>query len=203
MISENRASELLYGARIFERNLERKKGKARLVKYVFTAFVRQGLIVPNQYWTPGVLSPMPIMGKYYNHYGKEFITPRELGRQSATRLIQELVMDNLGVCRFHRGWAEGMMPDIMDSLFQLKKEYLKSIKLTASRINSRNSSVFWESERNVDFVHSSLKKMHFEDGNSDKDLMLWLDRFESDKHAAALDFWYEIHKGIHETLREF
>jgi len=29
------------------------------------------------------------------------------------------------------------------------------------------------------------------------------DPFERDKHAAALEFWYEMHKGVHEMLREF
>ena len=30
-----------------------------------------------------------------------------------------------------------------------------------------------------------------------------IDRFEKDKTEAALDFWYEVHKGTHEALREF
>ena len=62
-------------------------------------------MVPNQYWTPGALSPMVIMGKYYMHYGNEFIPPRELGRHNAKRFKQELILDNLGMCRFHRGWG--------------------------------------------------------------------------------------------------
>ena len=32
-------------------------------------------MVPNQYWVPGMLSPMPMMGKYFVHYGVEFLTP--------------------------------------------------------------------------------------------------------------------------------
>ncbi len=32
---------------------------------------------------------------------------------------------------------------------------------------------------------------------------MWLKRFETDKREAALDFWYETHKGIAETLSEF
>jgi hypothetical protein len=27
--------------------------------------------------------------------------------------------------------------------------------------------------------------------------------FEKNKHEAALSFWYEMHKGIQESLREF
>ncbi len=28
-------------------------------------------------------------------------------------------------------------------------------------------------------------------------------RFETDRREAALDFWYEMHKGAHESLLEF
>ncbi len=171
-------------------------------KFVYTAFARQGWMVPNQYWTPGVLSPMGIMGKYYNDYGRAFFSPRELGRISATRMKKELILDNLGICRFHRAWAEDIMPDIVQKLFGDKEGFLKSIDLAASRINSRNSSVFWESERNIDYVFTFLKlKQKTEKNNSELDY--WVKRFEENKHEAAYDFWYEIHKGVHELLREF
>jgi glyceraldehyde-3-phosphate dehydrogenase (ferredoxin) len=39
--------------------------------------------------------------------------------------------------------------------------------------------------------------------NTDKELLEWIDRFDKDKSEAALHFWYEVHKGIHESLREF
>jgi len=159
--------------------------------------------VPNQYWTPGVLSPMAIMGKYYMVYGKDFIPPRELGRQNAARMIQELMMDNLGFCRFHRAWAEEIMPDVIEKLYGQRDEFIQKLKLTATRINSRNASIFWESERNVDFVYHFLKKKAVEDGVDDPELDQWINAFEKDKFEAALEFWYEIHKGIHESLREF
>ena len=160
-------------------------------------------MVPNQYWTPGALAPMPMMGKYYMFYGQEFVPPRELGRMNAERLRRELILDNLGVCRFHRAWAEDMLPEIMESLFGMRDTFLKGIEVTASRINSRNASVFWESERSIDWVHRFLQRKRDVEGNQDRDLGHWLDRFAADKHAAALDFWYEMHKGAHESLREF
>ena len=203
MAKENGAISLVQGARKFARQLARKKGQGILDRFVYTAFARQGWIVPNQYWSPGVMSPMAIMGKYYMNYGKEFIPPRELGRENARRMIKELMMDNTGVCRFHRAWAEDIMPDIIDSLFGHKDEFLKSLKLTASRINSRNASIFWESERSIDFIYTFLKKKRNEDGDTSTELNQWIERFNQDKKQAALDFWYEIHKGIHETLREF
>jgi glyceraldehyde-3-phosphate dehydrogenase (ferredoxin) len=113
------------------------------------------------------------------------------------------MMDNMGICRFHRAWAEDIMPEIVEQLFGFKEEFVESLRLTASRINSRNASIFWETERNIDFVHSFLLKKHNEDGVDNPKLIEWINRFNEDKNKAALDFWYDIHKGIHESLREF
>lgn len=191
------------GARKFARHLARDKGKAVLDPFVHVGYGRRGWMVPNQYWTPGALSPMPIMGKYYMHYGNEFVPPRSLGRFNAERLRGELVMDNLGMCRFHRQWAEEMLPEIVGSLFGKKDEFLRSIAITASRINSRNSSIFWEAERNADYVYTFLKRQQVVDKNTRPELLEWIAAFEKDKLEAAFGFWYEIHKGIHESLREF
>jgi len=191
------------GARKFGRRLSREKNINLLDYFVFNSFGRKGWMVPNQYWTPGVLSPMPIMGKYYMNYGNEFLPPRELGHQNADRMNKELILDNLGFCRFHRNWAEVMMPEVMGELFGLEEKFLKNISHTASRINSRNASVFWESERNFDLIHSFIKRQKEVHGAKGDEINYWLDYFERDKKLAALDYWYEIHKGVHETLREF
>ena len=191
------------GARKFARRLARDKGKEVLDPFVYVGYARKGWMVPNQYWTPGVLSPMPIMGKYYMYYGNDFAPPRTLGRINAERFRAELIMDNLGVCRFHRMWAEEMLPDIMQSLYGKKEQYLSRLTMTASRINSRNSSVHWESERCADFVLAFLKRQHDVENIRHPELLRWLDDFRNNKHEAALNFWYEIHKGVHESLREF
>ena len=191
------------GARKLARGLAREKGKPVMDRFVHTAFARQGWMVPNQYWTPGVLAPMAIMGKYYMHYGSNFMAPRALGKENARRMLKELMLDNLGLCRFHRAWAEDLMPDVIEKIYGLKDRFLESIRLTASRITSRNASVFWESERNVDLVYIFLKNKKAVDRLQDPELDRWLELFDRDKHQAAYEFWYEMHKGTHETLREF
>ncbi|QKG79346.1 aldehyde ferredoxin oxidoreductase C-terminal domain-containing protein [Tenuifilum thalassicum] len=203
MVNPNGAFHLREGARKFARHLARRKGTAVLDKFIYVGFARSGWMVPNQYWTPGVLSPMAIMGKYYMYYGKDFVPPRQLGRENAKRMLNELVMDNLGMCRFHRAWAEDILPEVIEKLYGMKDRFSRSLLLTASRINSRNASIFWESERNIDFVYTFLKKKKEIDGVSNPELDRWISLFEKDKRAAALDFWYEIHKGIHESLLEF
>jgi glyceraldehyde-3-phosphate dehydrogenase (ferredoxin) len=191
------------GARKLARHLSREKGKKILDPFLYNAFARKGWMVPNQYWTPGTLSPMAIMGKYYMYYGKDFLPPRELGKTNADRMRKELRLDNLGICRFHRAWAEEMIPEIMESLYGLKTQYLQNISMTAGRINSRNASMFWETERNLDFVFTFLKRKRYVEGVTDPELMKWIDNFEKDKQEAGLNFWYEMHKGIQESLKEF
>lgn len=115
----------------------------------------------------------------------------------------ELMVDNLGFCRFHRGWAEEMIPDLMDSLFGLRQEYLDNVQMTAGRINSRNASVFWESKRNLDLLFTFLKRKRDIDGVRNPELDQWIAAFETDPGEAGLKFWYEIHMGIQESLSEF
>jgi len=168
---------LRLGARKWARRLSREKGREVLDRFVYVAFARQGWMVPNQYWTPGAYSPMAIMGKYYIYYGRDFMPPRELGRENARRMLQELMLDNLGICRFHRAWAETLLPDIVENIFGERDAFLRSISLTASRINSRNASVFWESERNMDVVFEFLKNKKEIDGVSHPELDRWIEFF--------------------------
>jgi glyceraldehyde-3-phosphate dehydrogenase (ferredoxin) len=191
------------GARKFARRLSRDKGRGVMDAFVYTAFARKGWMVPNQYWTPGVLSPMSIMGKYYMYYGYDFIPPRELGRKNAERMKKELIMDNLGMCRFHRNWAEEMLPEIVETLYGAKDKFLENIAFTASRINSRNSSVFWESQRVIDLVYTFLKRKQTVENDKNEELKRWITFFEKDKSEAGLSFWYEMHKGILESLKEY
>jgi len=96
-----------------------------------------------------------------------------------------------------------MLPEVMGTLYGQKEGFLAGLAVTASRINSRNASVFWESERSADLVVTFLQRQRDVEGNTDKELLEWIDRFGRDKNEAALSFWYEVHKGIHESLREF
>lgn len=191
------------GIRKWARRVHRDKGVKIIDKFVYNAFGRKGWIVPNQYWTPGVLAPMAIMGKYYMYYGFDFVEPRKLGKICAERMKQELILDNAGVCRFHRAWAEEMVPDIVEAIYGMKEKFLKNISWTASRINSRNASVFWESERNFDFVYKFLKRVKETEKVDNESLNYWIKEFEKDKQEAGLNFWFEMLKGIDESLRDF
>lgn len=195
--------DLSEGVRKWARRVRRERGVRILDRFVYTANGRKGWMVPNQYWTPGALAPMAIMGKYYMHYGSEFLPPRELGRTCAERLKKELIMDNAGVCRFHRGWAEEYVPQAMETLYGKRDAYLRSVSSAASRLNSRNAGVYWESESNVRFVKSFLRRAREVEKQSSRELDRWISFFDEDPGEAALEFWFETRKGIDESLRDF
>jgi len=67
--------DLAEGARRLCRRISRDRGRGVLDCFLYTAFARKGWMVPNQYWTPGVLSPMAVMGKYYMHTGRSSSRP--------------------------------------------------------------------------------------------------------------------------------
>jgi len=50
----------------------------------------------------------------------------------------------------------------------------------------------------MDMVFTFLRNKKEIDGVNCHVLDHWIDFFSRDKHAAAYDFWYEMHKGIHE-----
>ncbi len=202
ILAQEGALDLSRGARRCAWNLAHHHGREVLDRFVFTASGTDGWMVPNQYWTPGVLSPMPIMGKYYNYYGNDYLPPRALGRMNVDLMKKELLLDNTGFCRFHRGWAEEMVPDILQEIFGCGQEATAACERMARSLTRRNHAVFWESRRNLDYVHTSLQRMRDAGATDNEDLGRWLGAFEKDPHEAGLDFWYEIRKGVEEALVE-
>ncbi len=152
---------------------------------------------------PARSHPCPSWASTTCTYGQDFLAPRQLGRLNADRMLQELLLDNLGICRFHRGWAEDMGEGIVEALYGMGKAFVEKVTMTASRINSRNSSVFWEAGRNADLVYEFLKRARDVGNVQRPELGEWIGKFEKDRREAALDFWYEMHKGAHESLLEF
>jgi glyceraldehyde-3-phosphate dehydrogenase (ferredoxin) len=172
----------------------------RTIDYaVFTAHGDEGCMIPNQYWVPGMFSPMPMMGKYFNYYGVDFLPPRELGRKCVERMVYEFYSDNSGICRFHRKWAEAIVDEIIACHYDLPLDYKTHQFSLAKAICEQEIEgvVFWESERTVDIILGYLES--WEQLKSPA-LAQWLERFRADKWRAARDYWGEVHAGIVEAL---
>ncbi len=191
------------GVRKWSRIHSRQKGTALHDRLVYTAFNRRGWMVPNQYWVAGVLAPMAIMGKYYMIYSYDFIPPRTLGRMCAERMKKELILDNLGTCRFHRGWAEEMLPEIMGSLYDCKDRFCapSTCSPAASTAATARSSGSRSATSTFCTLFCNAKKRW-----TASRIPAWANGWKSstdDKVEAAREFWYETLMGIDESLREF
>jgi len=83
---------------------------------VYQPYGEKGYMTPNYYWTPGFLLPLPVTGKYWTNYTSTFTEPEEFGKTVAIRIIKEVEISNAGLCRFHRGWAEKILPKLYEVL---------------------------------------------------------------------------------------
>ena len=180
-------------------------GHRTIDKAVFTSHGKQGSMTPNQYWVPGMLSPMPIMGKYFVYYGFDYLPPRTLGQRCVERMVYELFSENSGVCRFHRKWVEAIVDEIIAIHYDFPVDYkahqFNLVKnIFSAEFNHEKGPHFWESERTIDLVQQFLEKWQ-RLGLKDTSLEYWISRFREDKWAAAHEYWDEIMLGINTALQ--
>ena len=200
IIEQRALLDLSGGARVLAHKLSKLKTKKILDCFVFNANGKKGWMVPNQYWTPGVLSPMALMGKYYMYYGNDFMPPRELGLRNAQRFVAELMIDNIAVCRFHRGWAEDITPEIIGHLYDKKDEFIDKLNSFALKLNAQGKPVYWESKKNTDIIYEFLKRK--KSAKYSSELEKWIELFDKDTEHAAEKFWNEIYEGVQEYFNE-
>ena len=168
---------------------------------VYTAHGETGCMTPNQYWVPGMFSPMPMMGKYFVYYGVDYQPPRELGRRCVERMVYELFSENSGICRFHRKWAETIVDEIISAHYNFPVDYkAHQFEIFRQIFEAEGDrAVFWEGERTVDIIAAFLEKWQ-RFGLKDASLNEWVSRFQADKWQAARAFWDEILAGIREAV---
>ncbi|RPH62860.1 MAG: aldehyde ferredoxin oxidoreductase [Chloroflexi bacterium] len=196
ILFEPKAEVFRYGIRVAAKKIDKLYGIRSIDRAVFVPHGDEGCMVPNQYWVPGMLSPMPMMGKYFVHYGGEFLAPEPLGRKNVERMTYELFNENSGICRFHRKWSETITDEILRAHYGLKVNY-KAHQFSLSRaIFEREAPkiVFWESERVIDLVMGFLELWE-QIGLKDPELVAWLARFRENKPEAAKAFWEAIRAG--------
>jgi glyceraldehyde-3-phosphate dehydrogenase (ferredoxin) len=191
------------GLRSAAKWLDSKYGIRSIDLAVYTAHGKTGCMVPNQYWTPGMFAPMPIMGKYFSFYGSEFLPPYELGRKNVERFVYEFYSENSGSCRFHRKWVEDIVDEIILSHFDLELNYWQSNFLLAKAIHDyqSNGSVEWESERVMDIIQGFLENWA-DKGLKSTALQSWVERFRADKRQAASEFWRAMYQGMCDAFSE-
>jgi glyceraldehyde-3-phosphate dehydrogenase (ferredoxin) len=197
-----------HGMRLAAQTLDRQRSAAEddqptkvSASAVYNSHGASGCMTPNQYWAPGMLAPMPMMGKYFVYYGIDYVPPHELGKKCVERMVYELFSENTGVCRFHRKWVEAIVDEIIEAHYKYLVDYKSHQFDVAKQIYDAEGSAvnFWESERTVDILWQFLEKWE-RHGLADESLHQWVGRFRYDKWLAAREYWNEIQAGIAEAF---
>lgn len=202
LLGDPRAAPFRNGIRSAANELNRRYPETRPgERAVYLSHGENGCMVPNQYFVPGMGSPMPIMGKYYVYYGASVVAPGELGRRNVERMVYELVNDNVGVCRFHRKWSEPLADDIARGRFGLEVDFKAHHFELARQINAQegDQSVPWETGRMADMLGHYMRWLT-EDGQSVEKLAAWIPDDPAGGQAAARAFWQAIKNGQDATF---
>ena len=167
-----------------------------LHRAVFLNHGEKGHMVPNQYWVPGMGSPMPMMGKYYVYYGNDFVAPDVLGRKNVERMVYELSTDNYGICRFHRNWSETITDDILKTNYGLDIDFKAHHYKLAQEINALegNKTTPWETRRMADLFEGYLDYW-IEMGLQEPQFLAYTELLKTDKQAAMNKYWQAIVDG--------
>jgi len=202
ILTDPRCEVFRQGIRAASAELDRRYGINSRDRAVYISHGENGYMTPNQYWTPGVLSPMPIMGKYFMYYGADFLPPYELGRKNVERMTYELFNENSGICRFHRKWSELITDEILTAHYNLTVDYKAHQFNLANEINQREGpkALPWESQRVIDMIVGHLEQWE-SIGLENPNLTDWLTRFRTDKAAAAREYWQELRRGMEEGFK--
>ena len=162
---------------------------------VYISNGKKGSIAPIQYLVLGAFMPLPIQGKFLTHYGSEFLKPHDTGLKDAERFIEELGTDNLGICRFHRGWSETMQ-DLLLVNAGYGNNYATHMRTTIQKIVKYNklsetTPQFWESKKVIHLIAKDIERQYKETPKN-KNLKIWHEKFKSDELGAAKEYWQKV-----------
>ena len=126
---------------------------------VYAAFGDRGYFTPNYYWSPGVLAPLYVLGKYWTDYTPAFRDPENYAQVALRRTVYEYAIANAGFCRFHRGWAEEMLERMYRQILGVEVDIyshgMSAYKTIATYQRlSKSTPVPWESKRVIDAIAS-------------------------------------------------
>ncbi|MEM1774900.1 MAG: aldehyde ferredoxin oxidoreductase N-terminal domain-containing protein [Desulfurococcaceae archaeon] len=163
---------------------------------VYAVFGEHGHISPNYYWTPGLVAPLYVLGKYWTVYSGVFTEPEDFAVKCIERVAYELMVENAGVCRFHRGWAEKILPKLLEEVFGVKeplKRALEVYKLIAKyqELAGARPEV-WDSSRILTFMAKAAREY----GNTK-----WAEAFEKDTVSAAYEWWSRFYRKVNELVK--
>ncbi len=152
---------------------------------VYAAYGDEGYMTPNFYWSPGVLAPIPILGRYWTYYTPSFEDPEKFAVLVFERAINELLIDNAGLCRFHRGYLEKYLKDLYREFLGIELDIRRYAIDCYKRIleyqkKAKALPVFWESKRVLELIARGACEF----GSKE-----WCDMLSKDLIESARDWW--------------
>ena len=164
---------------------------------VFTPLGENGEITPTMYWAIGNYIPLPIQGRYWTFYQfGVFLEPEELAQKIVASATWEFWYDNIGWCRFHRGWMKSVLKALFLEAYgenvDMEGHSHKQLKrLIDFAKKAGYEPVFWDSMRVIDLIAGGSREF----GNEK-----WAARFEEDKIGTAKEYLRRVLQTYSETL---
>ncbi|RLG62586.1 aldehyde ferredoxin oxidoreductase [Candidatus Geothermarchaeota archaeon] len=163
---------------------------------VYVAYGEYGYMSINFYWTPGMLAPLYILGRYWTNYHPTFMSPEEYAASSLERALMEYLIDNSGLCRFHRGWGEKVLPILYSKLLNtdidLKKHALRMYSLIRLySIKAGAEPRYWEGKKVKDIIATIAGEIEVEE---------WAKKFSEDLEEGLRGWWSRFNDYIVRTL---
>ncbi len=191
------------GARVAAKELDKKfadRVKEVGVKFedllVYTPYGVSGYMTPNYYWAPGMVAPLYILGRYWTNYTPTFMDPEDFAVSAFTRAIKEYEVDNAGLCRFHRKWAEKVLEKLYNELVGVKvrldehtKEMYRKIVEYAKKVGAEPT--YWEGSKTKDVVITIANEVGAKD---------WIEKFNNNPEEAVKEWWSRFFSKLNELI---
>lgn len=135
---------------------------------VYAVYGDEGYMTPNYYWSPGMVAPMPILGRYWTVYSPSFGEPEDTAEAAVTRARLEYLVDNAGICRFHRGWVERLLEELYEELWGIRVDLVRHANHMLRTILDYQEKAGaeprpWESRKTFDMVAGIAAETGFVD----------------------------------------
>ncbi len=178
-----------YAAKILDElydSIVKRRGYSFKDLLVYAAFGTSGYMTPNYYWSPGMIAPLFVLGRYWTNYSPTYNDPEHYAESSVSRAINEMIIDNAGICRFHRKWIskviDALYSEVLGADVDLEQRMMETYKLIAGyNIRADAEPVPWESLKTMDIVAtiaSEIGVKEWEGKVGDREVLLeWWNRF--------------------------
>ncbi len=162
---------------------------------VYAAFGDKGYMTPNYYWSPGVVAPLPVLGRYWTVYSPSFSEPEAMAETAYHRAVNEYLVDNAGFCRFHRHWLEKLLHRLYRDVWGIDVDLVGHAKQVLAgiyeyQVRAGAEPRPWESRKTIDMVAGIAAEMGAHE---------WAVRLASEP-GAAREWWERFHRRVLELL---